>query len=237
MIRLAIGPQRDFTQRMISMFVKQETIDRFDGTNAVFRECSQSLMALSVSALVTTCFVWSAAETPLPCTIGAAAFLAVASFTDVRWMKIPNMLTLPALFLAFAYGFAEGGGLGLVQAFKGAGLAILLFGAGFACGWMGAGDVKAAMVLGAIWGPSNFAHAAWWMILVGGVLAIAILVAHPRALFDLVKRWSRSLWYSIQLGRPTYLPPHANSEAKGLPFAVAMGLGAACVQVWGSPWA
>ena len=82
---------------MISMLLQQETMGHAAGARSFGRELSQSLVALGVSALVTACFVGSASETPLPHTFGAAAFLSVAVFTDVRWMKIPNALTFPAL--------------------------------------------------------------------------------------------------------------------------------------------
>ena len=219
------------------MLSQQETIGHIGDADALPRELGRILSALGISALVTVCFVWSAAEMPLPHTIGAAAFLAVAIFTDVRCMKIPNVLTFPSLVLALVYAIAEGGASGLVTAFSGAGLAFVLFGAAFVCGWMGAGDVKATMVLGALWGPANFAHTAWWMIVAGGILAIVVLGFHPGALVDLAKRWAKSAWYSLRLRRVIYLPPRAGSAAKGLPFAIAMGLGAACAQIWGSPWA
>ncbi|MBW2497264.1 MAG: prepilin peptidase [Deltaproteobacteria bacterium] len=219
------------------MLTQQEAIGHVGDVNALPRDLGRSVIALGISALVTTCFLWSAAETPLPHTIGAAAFLAAAVFTDVRWMKIPNALTFPALALALVYVLAEGGASALVDAFSGAALALLLFGAAFAFGWMGAGDVKATMVLGVLWGPATFAATAWWMIVAGGILAIAVLGLHPSALFDLMKRWAKSAWYSLRLRRVVYLPPHSDSPAKGLPFAIAMGLGASCAQIWGSPWA
>jgi hypothetical protein len=56
-------------------------------------------------------------------------------------------------------------------------------------------------------------------------------------LFDLAQRWAKSAWYSLRLGRVIYLPPDRNTATVGLPFAVAMGLGASCAQIWGTPWA
>jgi prepilin peptidase CpaA len=196
-------------------------------------------MALTVSALVTTCFVWSASAmgTPLACTAGSAAFLAMAIITDVHSMRIPNALTFPAFGISLVCSLIQGGGPGLVAAVVGSGLALILFGSSFALGWMGAGDVKATMVLGSLWGAGDFVVAAWWMVVVGGVLAILLIGAHPRELVDLVSRWSKSFWYSIRLSRVVYLPPEMNRSTKGLPFAVAMGLGAACAQIWGAPWA
>jgi Flp pilus assembly protein protease CpaA len=112
----------------------------------------------------------------------------------------------------------------------------LLFGIPFAFGCLGAGDVKACMVLGALWGPVALLGAAWWMVVTGGVLAILIVAARG-GLLDLIRRWSRSLYYTVRLGRLTYLTPDASSAAAcGLPFAVAIGVGAAAFQHWGNPW-
>jgi len=192
--------------------------------------------AMLVSVLVTACFLESADETPLPHTLGAAAFLAAAIMSDVRWMRIPNVLTFPALAIALSYAFAAGGLSGGALALAGAFAALVSFGAAFAMGWMGAGDVKAMMVLGAIWGPADLAVAAWWMIVAGGLLAIGMLATRPGALSDLFLRWWRSCSYSIRLRRLTYLSAPRESARAGLPFAVAMGLGATCAQIWGSPW-
>ena len=200
------------------------------------REIGRSSPALASAILVAGCFGLSSSHAPLPHPFGAAAFLFVATFTDVRWMKIPNVLTLPALALVLAHAFAIGGSSEGFEALAGAGLALVLFGAAFVLGWIGAGDVKATMVLGALWGPIDFAVSAWWMIVMGGCLAIVLLGFHRGALRDLVRRWSLSFWYTIRLGRLTYLPPAPTRAAAGLPFAVAMGLGAACTQIWGSPW-
>ncbi len=218
------------------MYMLGQSITNTSATTDSLREIGRSSSALASAILVTACFVWSSSHTPLPHLFGAAAFLFVASFTDVRWKRIPNVLTLSALALVLAHAFASEGWSEGFEALAGAGLALVLFGAAFVLGWMGAGDVKATMVLGALWGPIAFAVSAWWMIVMGGCLAIVLLGFHRGALRDLVRRWSLSLRYTIQLGRLTYLPPAPTRAAAGLPFAVAMGLGAACAQIWGSPW-
>jgi Flp pilus assembly protein protease CpaA len=107
----------------------------------------------------------------------------------------------------------------------------------FACRAMGAGDVKAAMVLGALWGFDAFLQTLWWMVISGGVIAIA-LVAAQGGLWDLLCRWARSAKYTVILRRIIYFQPSEQSAAAGgLPFAVAMGLGAVAQQMWGTPWA
>ena len=94
------------------------------------------------------------------------------------------------------------------------------------------------MVFGALFGADRIVGVAWWMVVVGGVLAIGLVAAQPGGLRDLIVRWSRSAWYSLRLRKIVYLGPEQDSvAASGLPYAVAMGLGASAFQLWGLPWA
>ena len=118
------------------------------------------------------------------------------------------------------------------------GLALALFFLPFAFRWLGAGDVKAMMVFGALFGAERIVGMAWWMVVVGGILAIGLVAAQPGGLRDLAVRWSKSAWYSLRLRKIVYLAPAPGSAAgAGLPYAVAMGLGASAFQLWGLPWA
>jgi len=199
---------------------------------AIRREILPALAA----ALVVACFALSARETPLPALGWAAAFLFGCVQQDVRGMRIPNWLTLPGLVIAIAVACVDSGLQGLLWSLAGAGTALGLLFVPFAFRWLGAGDVKAVMVLGALWGASNLLPALWWMIVAGGLLAI-FLVAVQKGLGDLVRRWGLSAKHSLLSGRVVYFAPDSNSPAgKGLPFAVAMGLGAAAHQFWGSVW-
>jgi prepilin peptidase CpaA len=197
----------------------------------------EAVLPALISAGVALCFIRTAMETPLPQTLGTAAFLLIAVFSDVQSRRIPNWLTFSALAAALGCAFLIPGGTSGVMALAGSALALVIFGVPFAFGWLGAGDVKACMVLGALWGPSPLAGAAGWMVVCGGLLAIVIVALRRGGLKDLVKRWSMSAWYTLRLGRLVYLQPGAGSAAAGgLPFAVAMGIGASAFQILGSPW-
>ena len=195
------------------------------------------ISAAVIAALVSACVVLASTQKPLPAVPWAAAFLFLAIQQDVRGMRIPNWLTLPALFWALVLGAATGGLAGIGIALAGAGTALALLFIPFAFNCIGAGDVKGAMVLGALWGADAFLPTLWWVVLAGGLLALALLVAQG-GLPDLVLRWARSAKYSLLLRRIVYFPPAAQTTAAGgLPFAVAMGLGAVAQQTWGTPWA
>lgn len=195
------------------------------------------LVALGAALGVCASFVLSGTDAPLPALGWAAAFLFLAVESDVRARRIPNWLTFPALAGALALAAWQGGLVGALHALAGAGVALAILFLPFAFRWLGAGDVKAVMVLGALWGREAIVPALWWMILVGGVLAVALLASRGE-LLDLLRRWGSSLWHSLLSRRPVYHAPARGSAAvEGLPFAVAMGLGAAAFQLWGAPWA
>jgi hypothetical protein len=95
----------------------------------------------------------------------------------------------------------------------------------------------AVMVLGALWGREYVLPTLFWMILVGGGLGLALIVVRGE-LRDMLSRWWRSLWITLSSRRVTFFAASPGSAAgSGVPFAVAMGLGASIYQVWGVPWA
>jgi Flp pilus assembly protein protease CpaA len=97
--------------------------------------------------------------------------------------------------------------------------------------------VKAMRVLGALWGRELVLPTLFWMFLAGGAIAIAMVVARGEST-DLFTRWGRSLWVTLSTRRITYFSPSPGSAAsEGLPFAVAIGIGASISQIWGFPWA
>jgi prepilin peptidase CpaA len=194
-------------------------------------------IALAVAALAATSLVWiPGKEAPLPAVGWAAAFLLLAVHQDVRSLRIPNWLTFPSLLGAIALGALRGGAAGAGAALLGAVVALAIGFLPFALGWLGAGDVKGSMVLGALWGAATFVAVFWWMLVVGGLLAL-FFVAAQGGLIDLLARWLRSVQATVITRRLTYFRPAAGAAAaKGLPFAVAMALGASAFQIWGTPW-
>ena len=194
-------------------------------------------LSLGIAFGVCGIFLWTALESPLPATGWAAAFLFLAIESDVRALRIPNWLTFGGLALALGLAFAASGWPGVGRAAAGAGVALALLFAPFVLRWIGAGDVKALMVVGALWGPAPVVPVIFWTFVAGGAIALALLAARGE-LGDLLSRWRRSVWITLSTWRATYLPPAVGSTASsGLPFAVAIGLGASIFQRWGFPWA
>jgi prepilin peptidase CpaA len=193
-------------------------------------------VSAATAAAICAGFLWSAKGTPLPGTSWAAAFLFLAVESDVRSLRIPNWLTYGGLAIALALALIARGGAGLVDALAGAGFAFVVLFVPFLVRWLGAGDVKAMMVLAALWGREFVLPTLFWMFIAGGALAIALVVARGE-LADLLVRWGRSLWITLSSRRFTFFAPRPGAAAgSGLPFAVAMGVGASIYQLWGLPW-
>jgi prepilin peptidase CpaA len=194
-------------------------------------------VSVATAASVTAGFLWSAQESPLPAPAWAAAFLFLAIEHDVRSLRIPNWLTAGGLATALALAGFTRGAAGLGDALLGAGMALAVLFVPFLLRWLGAGDVKALMVLGALWGRELVVPTLFWMIVAGGALGIALIVARGE-LRDLCTRWGRSLWITLSTRRLVFFAPSPDSAAGGgLPFAVAIGIGASIHQIWGFPWA
>jgi prepilin peptidase CpaA len=165
-----------------------------------------------------------AASMPLPILGWAAAFLFLAVERDVHCSRIPNWLTFPAFGAAVLYGAFIGGPGGAVDALLGAGAAFALLLAPYAIGALGAGDVKAAMALGAGFGAAAVSEQLLLAIVIGGVFAAGRLAASGE-LGAYLRRWARMLATTLATRRLIYFPPAPGTAAtRGLPFAVALAL-------------
>jgi len=191
--------------------------------------------SVAAAAGVLLCLLWSGQELPLPALGWAAGFLFLAVQQDVIRMRIPNWLTFPALLVGFAWSTWTGGGPGALVALAGAGTAFGVLFVPWLLGWLGAGDVKAMMALGTLWGAYLLLGVLWWAVVAGGVFAIGAVALHGQ-LGALLRRWRDTIVLTVATKRWTYLPAPAGSVT-AIPFAVAIGLGMTAYQLWGVPWA
>ena len=111
--------------------------------------------------------------------------LVTAAFTDLAYGKVYNWATLPAIVLGLLLGYVLGGvnqgrstpdQFSLVQSLLGIALAGGIFGVFFLLGAFGAGDLKLAVAVGALKGWSFALAAIAYAALVGGAVALAVLV-------------------------------------------------------------
>jgi prepilin peptidase CpaA len=152
-------------------------------------------------------------------------FLIVES--DVRARRIPNAVTLPALLVALAYAGLVQGSTGLAAALLGVGAAFGALVVPYAVGALGAGDVKAAMALGALLGPAAALALLAFALVFGAVIALATVAASGQAR-EVLSRWWVSVATSFATRRWVFLaaPPGTVAD-RGIPFGVALGFGLA----------
>jgi len=208
------------------------------GLSAVGPANTAFTLSLLTATVIGACLVlshWSGSR-PLPAFWGAAVFVVIVAQQDAYRRKIPNWLTGTGLLLALATHFAMTGVSGLLTGLAGAGLCFALLLGPYVVRLLGAGDVKAFMALGGLWGISLTLNLIVWSLLIGGAMAVVVLAAHGE-LPSFLRRWGKMIKHTLASRRIQYYPPGSDEAAAGgLPFGIAIGLAVAAQQLWGAPW-
>ena len=101
--------------------------------------------------------------------------LVTAMCTDLRWSRIPNWLTFPAMGFALLAHAWVGGLQGALFSLAGLGAGLGLFLVLYVTGSSGAGDVKMMAAVGALIGPYGALLSGLLAILVGGLYALGAM--------------------------------------------------------------
>jgi prepilin peptidase CpaA len=161
-------------------------------------------------------------------TASALALVALAARDDLVRSRIPNALNATALVVAVAVGCLASGLTGLMNSIGGA-----LAGCGallpfYLLRGMGAGDVKLMAAAGAFLGPVDALTAAALAIVMGGGLAVAVVVLRlvestPLAEFSLRDASTPvlRLFATISAARKERFP-YANAIAAGVVTTLAL---------------
>ena len=105
---------------------------------------------------------------------------AVVIYTDFRWLRIPNVVTYPAMLIGLVLGALEAFpgallGAGLVDHGAGLLLAFAFAYPFYAAGGLKAGDAKLLMAMGALRGTNFLLVAAVYGALLGGLIAVGLI--------------------------------------------------------------
>ncbi len=104
----------------------------------------------------------------------------VAAYTDLRWRRIPNWLTVPGFFLGLTLNVAHGGWPGLKTSLLGAGLGLLLLFPFVILRSLGAGDWKLSGTVGSFLGPGVLINVLLGSVFVAGLMAVVLVIYKRR---------------------------------------------------------
>ena len=151
----------------------------------------------------------------------------MACLTDLRWRRIPNVLTLGSAAAALLVHGVTGGLTGVGIAAAGWAVGLVLFLPIFALRGIGGGDVKLMAGLGAWLGPMPAVWLALWTAVAGG--AFALVVAGAKGYTG---RALQNVWGMLSYWRVMGLQPHPavtleSAQGPRLPYSlpIAAGLG------------
>jgi prepilin peptidase CpaA len=120
-----------------------------------------------------------------PSLLGAGQILlgllvTIAAIFDIRFRRIPNWLVLAGIVAGFACNFWFFGASGLLRAAEGLGLGFALYFPLYLVRARGAGDVKLLAAVGCVTGPNNCLWIFFLTAVLGGLIALVILVIRGR---------------------------------------------------------
>lgn len=150
--------------------------------------------------------------------------LLICIYTDVKSRKIYNKVIFPSLLFAFTINAFIGGWDSLLHSFLGflTGLGLLLI--PYLMGGMGAGDVKLLALIGALKGVHFVLITSLYMAIVGGIIAIAILLFRKGA----VERFKNIIFFLSARRSGVKVPLLLNKDSlkATYPYGVAIAAGA-----------
>ena len=155
-----------------------------------------------------------------------SSILIAAAIIDVRVRKIPNLLTYPTMVTALAYHFAMNGLDGLIFSAEGMALGIGIFILPYLMGGMGAGDAKLMGVVGAVMGPRGVFVASLATALVGGIMALALMLIHYKYGKGFILRSAATLKTLVVTGKYIPIPTGSDEPKPTLCYGLAIAIGA-----------
>jgi prepilin peptidase CpaA len=163
---------------------------------------------------------------------GAVLLACCAGWTDLRWRRIPNWLTVPALVIGVIANTVLAGWSGLKTSLLGAALGLALLLPFVLLRSLGAGDWKLAGALGAFTGPGRLVDLLLASILVAGVMAVGLVIYKGRT-----RQTIRNIGH-ILVSLVTFRLPGAqvsldNPDSLKIPYGVALAF---TVVLYGVLW-
>jgi prepilin peptidase CpaA len=153
------------------------------------------------------------------------ALVALASITDVRTRRIPNVLTFGATIAALLFHVSTGGASGLTTSVGGWMLGAALFFPVFALRGMGAGDVKLLAAVGAWLGPWQVASVALITTIAGGAVALVVSLVYGYLRTAVANLWMLLMHWRISGIQPLPAVTLEGGRGPRLAYAVPIAIG------------
>lgn len=163
---------------------------------------------------------------------GAMALAGVAGWTDFRWRRIPNWVTVPGLLVGVTANTVLGGWTGLKDSLLGATLGLALLLPFVLLRSLGAGDWKLAGALGAFTGAGLLVDLLLTSILIAGVMAVA-LVIYKRRTRQTIRNIGHILISLVTFRLPGTQVSLDNPDSLKVPYGVALAF---TVVLYGILW-
>ncbi|MBU2528841.1 MAG: A24 family peptidase [Candidatus Omnitrophota bacterium] len=148
-------------------------------------------------------------------------YIAVSSFTDLKYRKVYNVVTLPAVVLGIGFNFLYFGLPGLKNSIFGLLAGFLILFIFFVWGGVGPGDVKFLAGAGALTGLETLVTGALYGAIIAGLYVTVFIIVKK----DFKKTFDRL----CGLFRAAYLrqPPDMNLASGGAkhPYALFLSIG------------
>lgn len=164
-----------------------------------------------------------------------AVVVVPAAVVDLRFRRIPNLLSLAGVLLGVAVNVFVSGIDGLLAAAAGM---LLAFGIGFPlwlAGWFGAGDVKLLSAVGAIVNVKLLLPVLAGVAITGGVMAVLHLLGR-RLQKEPFFVYAMSLVFAAKGQRDDSVadiePESAVAIKKGMPYAIPVAIGSLATIVY-----
>jgi prepilin peptidase CpaA len=150
--------------------------------------------------------------------------LVIASFIDIRSLRIPNWLTYSSLAWGIFYFSILKGYEGFFYSFSGAATGVALLMIPYLIGGTGAGDVKLIGAVGSFLGSKGVFSVFMVSSILAGFYAL-ILIASRGLLIGTFKRYGIILKRFIITQQFIYIPPNKKEKELKIRYGLAIALG------------
>lgn len=160
------------------------------------------------------------------------AVLALASLSDIRSRRIPNYLSVVLVITSLSVYLMIDGTDGLLFSLKGMGLGFIILFVPYLFGGMGAGDVKLMAGVGAALGSEQVLLALIFTALLGGILAVIIILAGD-TIKETLKNFFASAWLTLSGAGMTSLKVGLEHKKKTkVPYGFVIACGTVASMLW-----